>query len=262
MAGNEQDYIRDVQYRYPDRLKARALLHTRYGRGDWFNWLSANIPLPAGATVADVGCGAGAFWTNAPASIPANLKLRLFDISEGMANAARTSIGALHRWTDVQIEVADAEALPLANASIDTTMAVHMLYHLAHPEKGVEEMVRITRKGGTVAVVLNPSSTSSELTKLVQDAFGSSTKARPQPLSSEQGLEIMQRQFARVELIRYDDELKVTDPVDLLAYLGSLPYAEADGAMEKLAEAVESVFRHSDGVFSVSKASDLIIGYA
>lgn len=260
MTNDEQSYLRDVQYRFPDRLKARSLLHTRYGRGDWFDWLSANIPLPSGATVADLGCGVGAFWTNAPDSVASDLKLRLFDISKGMVDAARTSIGALERWTDVEAEVADAEALPLGDASIDTAMAIHVLYHLAHPEKGVEEMARVTRRGGAAAVVLNPSDTMSELSTLVRAALGTSFEARLQPLSSEQGVEIMRRQFDRVDVVRYDDQLTVTDPADLLAYLGSLPHAEPEGALEKLASAVSDAFRRSDGAFSISKASDLILG--
>ncbi len=40
MSDSEQSYLRDVQYRFPDRLKARSILHTRYGRGDWFEWLA------------------------------------------------------------------------------------------------------------------------------------------------------------------------------------------------------------------------------
>lgn len=260
MTNDEQSYLRDVQYRFPDRLKARSVLHTRYGRGDWFDWLSANVPLPSGATVADLGCGAGAFWTNAPESVASDLKLRLFDISEGMVDAARTSIGALERWTDVKADVADAEALPLADASIDTAMAIHMLYHLAEPEKGVAEMARITRRGGTAVVVLNPSDTMSELSTLVRQALETAYDARPLPLSSEQGIEIMRRHFDRVDVVRYDDQLNVTDPVDLLAYLVSLPHAEKGGAMEKLATAVSDAFRRSNGAFAISKASDLILG--
>lgn len=33
MSDSEQSYLRDVQYRFPDRLKARSILHTRYGPG-------------------------------------------------------------------------------------------------------------------------------------------------------------------------------------------------------------------------------------
>lgn len=256
----EQSYLRDVQYRFPDRLKARSILHTRYGRGDWFAWLAANISLPAGGLIADVGCGAGSFWTNAPQEVPSDLNLRLFDISQGMVDAARGSIAAMQRWQDVEVSVADAVALPLADASVDTTIAVHMLYHLADPSAGLKEMARITREGGAVAVILNPAGTMAELSALARAPFGSEPDPRPEPLSSEQGLALMQRQFASVEVIRYDDELRVTDPVDLLAYLGSLPIADKPGVMEELAAAVEDAFRRTDGVFTITKASELLTG--
>lgn len=253
-------YLTDVQYRFPDRLKARSILHTRYGRGDWFEWLSANIPLPAGGVIADVGCGGGSFWTNAPQSVPSDLRLRLFDISEGMVDAARTSILAMRRWHDVEACVADAVALPLADSVVDTTIAIHMLYHLTDPASGLREMARATREGGVVAVVLNPAGTMAELSALARAPFGGETDPRPEPLSSEQGLALMQREFVSVDVVRYDDELRVTDPVDLLGYLGSLPIAEKPGIMEKLAATVEDAFRETNGVFTITKASELLIG--
>jgi len=254
MSDSEQSYLREVQYRFPDRLKARSILHTRYGRGDWFRWLASNIPLPGGAVIADVGCGAGSFWTNAPQSVPSDLKLRLFDISEGMVDAARVSIAALPRWHDVEASVADAVALPLVDASVDTTIAIHMLYHLTDPASGLREMARVTREGGVVAVVLNPAGTMAELSALARAPFGDETDPRPEPLSSEQGLKLMQGEFASVDVVRYDDELRVTDPVDLLSYLGSLPIADKPGVMEKLAAIVEDAFRRTDGVFTITKA--------
>lgn len=260
MSDGEQSYLRDVQYRFPDRLKARSILHTRYGRGDWFEWLSTNIPLPAGGVIADVGCGAGSFWTNAPQSVPSDLRLRLFDISEGMVDAARAFITAMQRWHDVEATVADAVALPLPDASADTTIAIHMLYHLANPASGLREMARVTREGGVVAVVLNSAGTMAELSALARAPFGDETDSRPEPLSSEQGLVLMQSEFASVEVVRYDDELRVTDPVDLLGYLGSLPIADKPGVMEKLADAVEDAFRRTDGVFTITKTSELLIG--
>ncbi|WP_339348130.1 class I SAM-dependent methyltransferase [uncultured Sphingomonas sp.] len=259
MADSEQSYLRDVQYRFPDRLKARSILHNRYGRGDWFAWLSSNIPLPLGGVIADVGCGAGSFWANAPQSVPSNLRLRLFDISQGMVDAARASIGAMQRWHDVEVSVADVAALPLADASADTTIAIHMLYHLADPASGLKEMARVTREDGVVAVVLNPAGTMAELSALARAPFGDADP-RPEPLSSEQGMVLMRGEFASVDVVRYNDELRVTDPVDLLGYLGSLPIADKPGVMEKLAAAVEDAFRRSDGVFTINKASELLIG--
>ena len=260
MADSEQSYLRDVQYRFPDRLKARSILHTRYGRGDWFKWLFANIPLPTSGVVADVGCGAGSFWINAPQNVSYDLKLRLFDISQGMVDVARASITAMQRWQDVEASVADAVALPLANANADTTIAVHMLYHLADPAAGLKEMARVTREGGTVAVVLNPAGTMGELSALARASFGAEPDPPPEPLSSEQGFALMQNEFASVDVVRYDDELRVTDPVDLLGYLSSLPIADKPGVVERLAVVVEDAFGHAGGVFKVTKASELLIG--
>lgn len=52
----------------------------------------------------------------------------------------------------------------------------------------------------------------------------------------------------------------MTDPTDLLGYLGSLPIADKPGLMEKLTAAVEDAFRRTDGVFTITKASELLIG--
>lgn len=258
MSSGEHNYLRDVQYRFPDRLHARSILHKRYGRGDWFEWLASHIPLRAGSVVADVGCGSGSFWVNAPSSIPSNLRLKLYDLSAGMIASARTSTTALNRWHDIKAQIADAANLPLADNSVDTTLAVHMLYHLDDPAAGLVEMARITREGGAVAVVLNPAGTMNELSTLVDAALDRARGAMPQPFSSEQALALMKGLFAQVDLVRYDDELNVTDPVDLLGYLTSLPVAESPNAAEKLAAAVKRVFA-SGGTFRITKASDLLI---
>lgn len=259
MVNSEQNYLPDVEYRFPNRLKARSILQTRYGRDDWYEWLAANIPLPAGATVADVGCGAGSFWMKAPQTIPSDLKLRLFDLSQDIVEVARTSINGLHRWADVEVSVADAEALPLPDASVNTTIAVSMLYQLDDPVAGLREMKRVTRDGGTVAVVLNPADSMAELSVLARAPLGNRHHLRPKPLSSEQGLTLLQREFSHVDVIRYDDHLHVTDPIDLLGYLRSLPVADKPGAMENLAGIVEDAFR-LDGVFKITKADEVLLG--
>jgi SAM-dependent methyltransferase len=259
MTERDYAYLRDVQYRFPDRLNARAILHTRYGRGDWFEWLAANISLRSRETVVDVGCGAGSFWTNAPDAVTSDLRLRLFDISPGMVDAARTSIDRMQRWKDVEVSVADAVALPLGDARANVTIAIHMLYHLADPAAGLKEMARVTSTGGVVAIVLNPAGTMADLSALVRDTLGGGRDPRPEPLSSEQGLALMRRMFGDVDVIRYDDTLRVTDPVDLLGYLASLPIADTSGAMQAMTAAVERLFRRNDGVFTITRASDLLL---
>ena len=259
MPQESASYLRDVQYRQADRLQARASLHVKYGRADWFEWLARHLPLPAGGAVADVGCGAGFFWTNAPTTVPDTLRLRLFDLSPGMVEAARSALGTTGRWSDVRASVADATALPLEDGSVDTTLAVHMLYHLAHPTEGVREMARITRRGGAVAVVLNPPGTMAELSALIDEALGRDPTNRVEPLTSDAALPMLEREFGSVERARFEDELVVTDPVDLLAYLLSLPVADATGAPQALASTVASRFAQSPAGVRLTKCSDLLV---
>lgn len=259
MSTDEQRYLREVQYRHPDRLKARSLLHTRYGRGDWFHWLARSTPLPAGGVIADVGCGAGAFWTNAPRTVPDDLKLHLFDLSPGMVETADRAVADLNRWRDVRVQVADAAALPLGMGAADTLLAIHMLYHLSDPSVGVREFARVVKPGGTVAVVLNPPGTMMELSALIDRALDREPGERREPLTSDQALPLLQDAFGSVERIRFDDQLAVTDPVDLLAYLLSLPVAEGDKARDALALAVGSTFSRPGAVFNITKAADLLL---
>ena len=209
--------------------------------------------------IADVGCGAGAFWTNAPRIVPDNLKLRLFDLSPGMVKAAARAVADLHRWSDVRAEVADAAALPLGAGDADTVLAIHMLYHLSDPLAGVREFARVLRPGGVVAVVLNPPGTMAELSSLVDKALGRVAADRREPLTSDQAVPLLNSAFGSVEPIRFDDRLTVTDPVDLLAYLLSLPVAESEQARDALTSAVSSLFSRPGMAFQITKAADLLI---
>ncbi|MFP3901921.1 MAG: hypothetical protein ACLFXM_13790, partial [Acidimicrobiia bacterium] len=66
-AGGDQAYLRDVQYRDPTKLTARANLHVKYRTAvkPWFPWIVGQIRWPAGAEVLEVGCGAGWLWEEA-----------------------------------------------------------------------------------------------------------------------------------------------------------------------------------------------------
>ena len=106
------------------------------------------LDLPSGGVVADVGCGNGRYL--------AELARRGFDgrvlgadMSAGMLAAAR------ERGSYAALVNADATALPLATASVDLLLAMHMLYHVPDPLDAVREFRRVTRPGGTVVVGLN-----------------------------------------------------------------------------------------------------------
>jgi SAM-dependent methyltransferase len=94
----------------------------------------------AGASALDVGAGTGA--ASRALSQAGAARVAAVDAAVGMLahDATRRPPAA----------VADALALPFRSASFDVTVAAFSLNHLAHPEAGLIEAARVTRRGGGV----------------------------------------------------------------------------------------------------------------
>lgn len=111
---------------------------------------------PAGKDVVDVGCGGGALVRELAAAGARPIGI---EISEGQLAAARTrdeseaergpGDGPRARYL-----VGRAEALPLADASVDLVVFMRSLHHVApeHLEAGLREARRVLRPDGAVYV--------------------------------------------------------------------------------------------------------------
>lgn len=256
----DPDYLRRVQYRDGANLAARANLHVKYGRGDWFPWCALQYAWPAGASVLELGCGPGAFWIEAAPHLPADLALTLTDHSPGMVEAARERIAA--RWPSAKTRVADAAALPFPDACFDIVVANHVLYHVRDPALGVDEIRRVLRPGGAALIATNGADNLRELWDLRSAVFGG---ASGDPVSAafqlENGEPILRARFASVERRMYPDELRCTDPDDVFAYLGSAPPgADATPAQQAaLRAAIAAAFSRNGGVLPIRKSVGLFI---
>jgi ubiquinone/menaquinone biosynthesis C-methylase UbiE len=94
----------------------------------------------------DIGCGNGAFTERivercAPAAVEG------VDPSEGQLAFARTRPAARL----AQFRQGDAMALPFADESFDAATMALVIFFVPEPAKGVAEMVRVVRPGGTIA---------------------------------------------------------------------------------------------------------------
>ena len=94
------------------------------------------------ATVLDLGCGTGFFCSQLQLRYPEAQYVGL-DIAEGMVKYARGRGGANCDWL-----VADAEALPLANESVDLVFSSLALQWCYRPEHLFSELARVLRPGG------------------------------------------------------------------------------------------------------------------
>lgn len=108
----------------------------------FLDWLA---PAPGGRWV-DVGCGNGAF-TELLVERCAPVAVRGIDPSDGQIAYARTRLES----PAVQFEVGDSMALPYADASFDAAVMALVIFFVPEPARGVAEMVRVVRPGGSVS---------------------------------------------------------------------------------------------------------------
>lgn len=104
-----------------------------------------------GTTVLDVGCGFGLESLRLARLVEPGGKVVGIDKSADFTKDAKAR--AAQAKLDVEFQVADAEALPFANASFDVARAERVLVYLREPKRALEEMRRVTRPGGTVTAI-------------------------------------------------------------------------------------------------------------
>jgi ubiquinone/menaquinone biosynthesis C-methylase UbiE len=114
--------------------------------GDIFlDWLAP----PAGLRWIDVGCGTGAF-TELLVERCAPAEVQGIDPSEGQLTFARARPGARL----AEFRRGDAMALPFPADRFDAAVMALVLVFVPDPAKGIEEMARVVRPGGTVATYM------------------------------------------------------------------------------------------------------------
>ena len=126
------------------------------GGYDWFVGIDAVsaarrrslelLALQPGEDVLIDGCGTG---LDLP-FVPAGVKVTAFDLSPKMVERARRRAADL--GLEARVEVADAMRLPYPDASFDAVMLHLILAIVADPHVALQEVARVLRPGGRVAV--------------------------------------------------------------------------------------------------------------
>jgi SAM-dependent methyltransferase len=120
----------------------QIVIRTILESGDFpgfFNSLSAGTSL-------DVGCAGGRYLLNF--LVPRSTAVIGVEYSESHIRLANHRAANAGLCGKVKIFRANAEALPLADRSVDFALCTQVLEHLPCPRKGIEELARTLRVGG------------------------------------------------------------------------------------------------------------------
>lgn len=230
--GSDRNAVR-AQYGTAQRLDTRISIHNKYSvnRTGFANWLFALCEPPEDARVLELGCGTGVLWQGRGEAVRRCARLCLTDLSEGMLEKARETVGEQEH---VEYRIVDAMDLPYADGSFDLVFAHMMLYH-------VPDLGRAFASFG------------------VRDSLNRN-------FTLQNGEATLRRWFSEVTLYRYEDSLHVTDVSDMADYalsllsmepLRALPREEVTAALERRAENGILTVPKEYGVFAARKGEPL-----
>ncbi len=111
----------------------------------------AIAPLPAGASVVDIGCGAGLDLLLSASHVGPRGRAIGVDMTEAMRDRARrgaTACGLAH----VEVREGEATALPIEAESVDVVMSNGVLNLVPEKRAAVAEIRRVLKPGGRVQI--------------------------------------------------------------------------------------------------------------
>lgn len=111
----------------------------------------AIAPIPEGATVVDIGSGAGTDLLLAALRVgPAGLAIGV-DMTEAMRERARRGAAACG-LTNVEVREGEATALPVETESVDVVISNGVLNLVAEKMAAIAEIRRVLKPGGRVQI--------------------------------------------------------------------------------------------------------------
>lgn len=108
-------------------------------------------PLDAGATVLDMGCGAGTDLLLAAMHVGSTGRAIGVDMTESMAARARAGAAAAG-LPNVDVRLGDATALPVSDGSIDVLISNGVFNLVPDKERALAEMFRVVAPGGRLQI--------------------------------------------------------------------------------------------------------------
>jgi SAM-dependent methyltransferase len=206
------------QYKDSSKFGARVDLHARYSTNPkrFPSFAFDQVERVTRGRILEVGCGPAFLWRTNIDRVPSAWRVVATDLSAGMVAEARDALGRRLRFG-----VADSMALPFADASFDTVVANHMLYHVPDLDAALAEFVRVLEPGGTLLAATNGEHHFEQVRTLLPS--GARWTGHIKAFGLETGPPAVERHFAGVTVERHPSTLEVPEAEPVLRYVASMP---------------------------------------
>ncbi len=235
------------QYQTANRLQTRIHLYDRYSTNPqgWHRWIFEQLEVQPGARILELGCGDGTFWIRNAERIPSSWRITLTDMSGGMVEEARSSLGSNN--SQFKFLSVNAQQIPFHDEQFDMVIANNMLYHVPDIPGAILEMHRVLKQGGLVCTATMSTEHLQEIEHLAA-SFDPDLHVLDQAIKRfhlGNGRDLLSTCFSDLRLLRYEDRLLVDEAKPLIEYMISTPM----NARQRLVGAVNDKFReHINGL--------------
>ena len=205
-------------YMNAKNLKTRIKLHDLFSTNPqgWFSWLFEQIDFSTVYRLLEIGCGNGKLWENNHYNLR-NREIFLSDNSAGMVEETKQRLG-----DDYNYLIIDCNDIPFKSNYFDNIIANHVLFYLNDLNRGLQEITRVLKSGGTFYCSTYSKLHMKEITEIVKqfdNRISLSINFLPDHFGLENGKEILSKYFSFVELKKYDDYLLVNEAQPLIDYI-------------------------------------------
>ena len=227
----------------------RGLLDYNTHSQGWYSWVGERISIKG--DVLEVGAGTGELWRHNDAS---QARVVLTDFSPAMCEQLRQIPGVS------SVVQCDAAKLPFPDASFDSVVAHHMLYHLDEPGAAIAEFARVLRPGGRLTVTLNGRTHLAELLDIGEEIGRPSVILGAARITGETGRESIEKHFVDVSEELFPGGFDVPQSEPVLSYLGTWGDEQMTEEQERKARAIIEAKIATDGSFWVTKKMIVFVG--
>ncbi len=219
------DELSRMQYASPSWVLTRWNLY-RLAKNpvDFYEMAYEKLELAGDETVLDIGCADGSGLVDLRSHRQHDGRLIGIDINDIIFSSAKTKVRD-QSLKDIEFMVANAQELPLADNTVDISMALFMLYHVPDRDTALDEMRRVTKPGGRVAVATSGKANKPRHRQFERDIAAYLGVAEPpifaRPFDYDVAAWALPKKFDIIEHFEYRDEMHITDD-EYDAYLDSL----------------------------------------